>query len=370
MMFAFIAFVSVVSAVLIGVHYFVFLSFLRAFSLSTPFFKYVAIVFSFLLPLGFFAASALAHFWENAFARGLYALFAFWMGAFVNMLLAAVLFFVIVFVAKSAGFGMPRPILAGTLLALALAVSLYGAWNAFHPVIKRISVTVPGLPESWKGKTIVHLSDIHLGSVYRTDFLQDVVDRTNALDPAAVMITGDLFDGMDGDLVSLTAPLGDIRSERGTFFVTGNHETYLGVERAFSALEGSGIRILDDRAVVEDGLAIVGIGFPERGMSKDIPKVAASLVKSVGGMPSILLYHAPSDIDRMKGTGVGLQLSGHTHRGQQFPFQLITRLVHKGYDYGLYDLGGYALHTSSGVGTWGPMLRIGTRSEIVAITLR
>lgn len=370
MMFAFIAFVSVVSAVLIGAHYLVLLSFLRAFSLSAPFFKYVALALSFLLPLGFFAASALAHFWENAVARGLYSLFAFWMGAFVNILLAAALFFVIVFAAKSAGFGISRPVLAGILLMLALAVSVYGVWNAFHPVIKRISVAVPGLPESWKGKTIVHLSDIHLGPVYRADFLQDVVDRTNTLDPAAVMITGDLFDGMDGDLASLTAPLGDIRSEYGSFFVTGNHETYLGVERSLAALGGSGIRVLDDRAVVEDGLAIVGIGFPERGVEKDIPAVAASLVKGVGGVPSILLYHAPTDIDRMKGTGIALQLSGHTHRGQQFPFQIITRLVHKGYDYGLYDLGGYSLHTSSGVGTWGPMLRIGTRSEIVAITLR
>lgn len=370
MMVAFIAFVAFVSVILIGAHYFVFLSFLRAFSLSAPLLKYAALVLSFLLPLGFFAASALAHFWENALARGIYSIFAFWMGAFVNILLAALLFLTIVFVAKLAGFGVSRSILAGILLALAFAVSAYGAWNALHPVVKRITVVIPGLPESWKGKTVVHLSDIHLGPVYRAGFLQDVVNRTNALDPAAVMITGDLFDGMDGDLASLTAPLGDIRSERGTFFVTGNHETYLGVERSLSALRESDIRILDDRAVVEDGLAIVGIGFPERGMKKDIPEIAASLVKSVGGMPSILLYHAPTNIDRMKGTGIGLQLSGHTHHGQQFPFQLITRLVHKGYDYGLYDLGGYTLHTSSGVGTWGPMLRIGTRSEIVAITLR
>lgn len=370
MMLAFIAFVSVVSAVLIGAHYFVFLSFLRAFSLSAPLFKYVALTLSFLLPLGFFAASALAHFWENAAARGLYVSFAFWMGTFVNILFAALVFLAAVSVAKITGFGVSRPILAAVLLSLAFAVSAYGAWNAFHPVVKRISVAIPGLPESWKGKTIVHLSDIHLGPVYRAEFLRGVVDRTNALDPAAVMITGDLFDGMDGNLASLTSPLGDIRSERGTFFVTGNHETYLGVERSLAALGGSGMQILDDRAVVEDGLAIVGIGFPERGVEKDIPAVAASLVNSAGGVPSILLYHAPTDIDRMKGTGIGLQLSGHTHRGQQFPFQFITWLVHKGYDYGLYDLDGYALHTSSGVGTWGPMLRIGTRSEIVAITLR
>lgn len=369
MMASFLIFVSVMLVVLVGAHYLVFLLFLRAFSFTSLTSNHVALGLAFVLPIGFLFASALVHAWEHALARGVYFLFAFWMGAFVNLLLAALALLAATFIARLVELDIYRPAVAGALLALALVVSVYGVWNAFHPIVKRISVTIPELPDAWRDKTIVHLSDIHLGPVYRADFLRNVVERTNALDPAAVMITGDLFDGMDGDLDGLVGPLGDIRAEKGTFFVTGNHETYLGVERSLSALEGTGVEILDDRVVVEDGLAIIGISYPERGMQKDIPELATRLSESLVGMPSILLYHSPTDIDRMKETGIGLQLSGHTHRGQQFPFQLVTRLVHKGYDYGLYDFGKYALYTSSGVGTWGPMLRIGTRSEIVVITL-
>lgn len=365
----FIFFAIIFIGVLFIVHYAVFASLSVFFSFTATWSRAAVWTASFAIPANFFLASFFMHSVDGKVMRAWYALSAFSLGLVSN------LFFLVLFgwgvVSGLRFFGVhPKLAVIGVFVAvLGVAVSVYGVSNALRPTVRQVSVTIPGLPEQWKGKMIVQLSDIHLGPIHRTDFLRGVVDQVNGLHPAAVMIVGDLFDGMDGDLDSLVGPLGDIRTEKGVFFSTGNHETYLGVNRSLSALEGTAVEILDDRLVVVDGLAVIGIGYPERGMKKDIPELAASLAGSVPGMPNILLYHAPTDIDRMKESGINLQLSGHTHRGQQFPFNFVTHLVHKGYDYGLYDLGEYTLSVSSGVGTWGPPIRLGTMSEIVVITL-
>lgn len=365
----FIFFAIIFIGVLFIVHYAVFASLSVFFSFTATWSRAAVWTASFAVPANFFLASFFMHSVDGPVMRAWYALSAFSLGLVSN------LFFLVLFgwgvVSGLRFFGVhPKLAVIGVFIAvLGVAVSVYGISNALRPTVRHVSVAIPGLPDQWKGKMVVQLSDIHLGPIYRTDFLRGVVDQVNELHPAAVMIVGDLFDGMDGDLDSLVGPLGDIRAEKGVFFSTGNHETYLGVARAFSALEGTGVEILDDRVAVVDGLAVIGIGYPERGAEKDVPGLAMSLADSVSGMPNILLYHAPTDIDRMKEAGIDLQLSGHTHRGQQFPFNLATHLVHKGYDFGLYEFGFYSLSVSSGVGTWGPPIRLGTRSEIVVITL-
>ena len=185
-----------------------------------------------------------------------------------------------------------------------------------------------------------------------------------------IVITGDLFDGMDGNLDGLVGPLENLRVSDGIFFITGNHETYLGIDKTFSILEKTQVAILDDAVKNIRGLQLVGISYPERGESKDIVKVMEALPGFEKNKPTILLYHSPVQIDTIKNSGVDLQLSGHTHAGQLFPLGLITRLVYKGYDYGLRTLGDFSIYTSNGVGTWGPPMRTGNTPEIVNITLR
>jgi predicted MPP superfamily phosphohydrolase len=368
-MMTFALFALMFLSVLIGAHLAVFLSlsfFLASFG-AWP--RVSVLILSVVFPANFILASFLMHSAENASVRLWYTVSAFSLGLISNLFFLIILGWGVIFAVRLFG-AQPRMAIIGmAIIIFGSAVSIYGISNAFRPIIRHATVAIQGLPEQWKGKTIVQLSDIHLGPVYRADFLRGVVDQVNGLHPAAVMIVGDLFDGMDGDLDSLVGPLGDIRAEKGVFFSTGNHETYLGVNRSLSALEETGVEILDGRFVVVDGLAIIGISYPDRGAEKDIPALAGAFSRSVPNTPNILLYHAPIDIDRMKESGIDLQLSGHTHRGQQFPFNFVTHLVHKGYDYGLYHFGKYTLSVSSGVGTWGPPIRLGTRSEIVAITL-
>ena len=359
------AFLLSTIAILFGAHFLVYVSIVHFFAISSASHRHILAALFAFLSVSFILSSIAAHFYENVATRFAYFLSGFWMGLLVNLILAFSLLWLLIwfrFVPEQAFLGV---VFSGA----AILFSLFGVWQALHPTINHVTVRIPGIPETWKGQTIVQLSDVHLGHVYRAGFLKGVVAQVNMLHPKLVVITGDLFDGMDGHLDSLVQPFNDIESEKGVFFVTGNHETYLGVETALAALQGTQVVVMKDEVRDIDGLRLIGINFPARGEEKDIMTTLGSLRDQFIGQPNILLYHAPSQIDEVAESGVNLMLSGHTHRGQQFPFQYITRLVHHGYDYGLYTIGNFSLSTTSGVGTWGPTMRIGTQSEIVAITL-
>lgn len=367
--FIFIPVATLVLSLFFGAHYGVYLFVTRFFDLSTSAKTILAIVLV-ILSVSFFASSAVSHWADGLFSRAWYFVSGVWMGTLINLLLAMAATYIVLGLARLLAIDLSGPALAGAFLVLAFIVSAYGVWNAMHPRIKNISVTVPNLPDEWRGKKIVQISDVHLGHVYQESFLRKVVEQINAEDPKIVVITGDLFDGMDGKLESFVGPLDDIRAENGVLFVNGNHETYLGTQKALDILQQTRVRILRDEVIDEDGLAFIGLRYPERGETKNIVETLGSLRPEFSGKPSVLLYHAPVMINQIaKAGGVNLQLAGHTHQGQQFPFQFVTHLVHKGYDYGLHQIGDYALYTSSGVGTWGPTMRAGTQSEIVVITL-
>lgn len=354
---------------LLGAHAIVYVSLVHFFSITASAHRYILVSVLAFLAASFFLSSVIAHFFENGFTRVYYFLSGFWLGFLVNIIMALAIAWLTIWASQYLHMDLNKSSVGAFLLGLAFLLSLYGVWHALHPVVKNISVRIPNLPQQWKGKTIVQLSDVHLGHVYQAGFLEGVVKQVNALHPKMVVITGDLFDGMDGYLGSLVEPFNGLRADNGVFFVTGNHETYLGIEKAFVALQDTEVMILKDEVRDVDGLRLVGISFPKRGEKKDLIATLKSLQNQFLGQPSVLLYHAPARIEEVAESGVNLMLSGHTHRGQQFPFRYITHLVHEGYDYGLYRRGDFSLYTTSGVGTWGPTMRIGTQSEIVAITL-
>jgi len=356
-------------AVVFGAHAFFYFSVVRFFGIAPGWNRRMLAVVLALLSVSFILASFLAHRQETFFTRTFYIAGGTWLGLFTNLLMATVACRLVLLGFRFAGWSLSSAVIASVLLGMAVLYTGYGVWNAFNPVVRRVSVTVKGLPDGWKGKTVVQLSDVHLGHVYKREFLKGVVGMVNGLHPDMVVITGDLFDGMDGALSELAAPLRDLNAPDGVFFVTGNHETYLGVDKAFSILEGSKVTVMDDRVLDIRGLQLVGVGFPKRGMTRDVQKTILSLPGFVPGKPTLLLYHSPGGSDGAMAAGVNLQLSGHTHKGQIFPFGFITDYVYKGRDYGIYSSGDYTLYTTDGVGTWGPPMRTGNRPEIAAITL-
>jgi predicted MPP superfamily phosphohydrolase len=360
-------FIAVAISILFLSHYFIYFSLVRFFALAGRR-KIVLGVILFLLPASFIAGSTLARWMDNPVGRAIYFGSALWLGVGLTLMVAFGVAWAVLGAARLAALRPPLAALGAAATALAVLFSAYGVWNARHPRVHHLTVKIKNLPPAWQGKRIVQISDVHLGHILGPSFMQSLVEQSNAQKSEAVFITGDLFDGADGRLDQLVAPLDGLVAPRGVYFITGNHEVYLGVARAFSALEKTKVKILNDEMLTLDGLEIIGIAYPQRGESKDLAEVAKRLGHDPS-RPSILLYHSPAQTERAKAAGISLQLAGHTHYGQIFPFQFVTWRVFGKYYRGLHTEGDYTLYTSSGAGTWGPAMRTGNRPEITVLHL-
>jgi predicted MPP superfamily phosphohydrolase len=328
----------------------------------------LAVIF-FLMPLSFVGSMFLAHAVDNILTRVFYFCASLWLGVGLTLLAALGCAWVALGVAGVAGL-KPRPLWFGiAALTLTVLYSAYGIVNAYHPRPVECTVRIKNLPSGWQGKTIVQLSDVHLGRIFRAKFLSRVVEKVNAQNPEMVLITGDLFDGARGNLEALVAPLNRMNAPQGTYFVTGNHEAYLGVSHAVAALRTTPVTVLSDECVMVDGLQVVGIAYPDGRDARGFSQRLAAVTEFNPHLPSILLYHTPSQIPAAKAAGISLQLSGHVHQGQIFPLQFVTRLIYGKYYHGLTSEGDFTIYTSSGTGAWGPTMRTGNHPEIVVIRL-
>jgi predicted MPP superfamily phosphohydrolase len=359
-------FIGAAISILFLSHYFIYYSIVHFFGVAGGRKATLGVVL-FLLPASFIATTIFARRSENPAATVLYFSSSLWLGVGLTLMT----FFAVAWAAwgltRLAAHSPGPALFGGVAMVLGFLYSGYGVWNAYHPREEDLTVKIRNLPAAWRGKKVVQLSDVHLGHILGAPFLERIVEETNAQSPSMVFITGDLFDGADGRLDELVGPLNGLKAPLGTYYVTGNHETYLGVERAYAALKNTPVRILRDEMVVVDGLQIVGLSYPERGSSKDVGEVIKKLPGFDPRLPSILLYHSPTQVQQAKAAGIDLQLSGHTHQGQIFPIQFISRLIYGKYYNGLHTDGDYTIYTSSGAGTWGPTMRTGNHPEIAVI---
>lgn len=386
-----VLFLSVILALTIGAHLLFCKAVLRLFMINSPVLKISLFVILFFLSLSFMASFFLLRWQANSLTVGFYMFSAVWTGLFINLLLAVLLSWLVITAIWIAGTYPDTRLIAAGCMTLAVLFSAYGMWNAFHPRIKKLDIELENLPDQWKGKTLVQLSDIHLGHFYGPKFLDGLVRRVNALNPELIFITGDLFDGMASDISRFAAGLNQFKAEKGVYFVTGNHENYIGLNRALNVLAQTRINILQNEVVEIDGLQIIGISYPGIKGVDQIQGLEKTGPTAAGREPRIMLFHTPTNISPKKGDGldrhfstywvpdtnfsaaqklsVDLQLSGHTHAGQIFPFGYLTKLLYKGFDHGIQRLDDFAIFTTSGVGTWGPPLRTGSRPEIAMIIL-
>ena len=258
---------------------------------------------------------------------------------------------------------------AGTLTAVALR-------SALGPVaVKRVPVMLARLPSAMNGFTLVQLTDIHVGPTIGRAFIETIVARTNALNPDLIAITGDLVDGTVEELRDSVAPLARLRARHGVYFVTGNHEYFSGAAPWIAELTRLGIRCLrNERVSIGDGadsfeLAGVddrsGARFGEAGHGEDLDKTLAALDPQ---REVVLLAHQPKSVFAAARFGVGLQISGHTHGGQIWPFSYFVRLQQP-FVAGLHRHEGAQVYVSRGTGYWGPPMRLGAPAEITQLVL-
>ena len=363
----FIMFLLVFLSILLGGHLFLYFSLVKFLSIMNTSIKIWLGLILFVLSISFILSSILAHYSEGILARITYNIFSFWLGLGWNLTMALAFSWIVFMITRLMGVSFDLKYLVFFSFVFAFIYSAWGAWNAYHPKIKNVSVSIKNIPSEWQNKKIIQLSDVHLGHIYGKKFLNGIVGKVNQENPDIIFITGDLFDGMDGELSYLISPLNALKAKDGIYFITGNHETYLGVEKAREALKETPVQVLDNEIKNIEGMQVIGISYPERGETGNLKDKFKKINNFNSEMPSILLYHNPKVAKEARELGINLQLSGHTHQGQIFPFGIITYWVYGKYHSGLVKEGDFNIYTSVGTGTWGPMMRTSGRAEITSI---
>ncbi len=325
-----------------------------------------------LLSLVFVIATLLSFRFNNRAVRLFYWLGAVWIGLanflFVGAGIAWLADLVLRFAIPAATRLACRPYIAVTLLGVSIATAVYGLVNARMIRLRKITVQLPNLPECWRGRQAALVSDLHLGHINGFAFTRRIAAMVRSLDPAIIFLPGDLFDGSKVDPLHVAAPLLELKPPLGMYFVGGNHEEFGGAAEFEAALRSGGIRVLHNECAEVDGVRIVGVAYGPSTYPLQMRTFLEGL-NLKGGPASILLNHVPNRLPLAEHAGVSLQLSGHTHGGGQiFPFNFITRRAFGKFTYGLQRFGEMQVYTSSGAGTWGPPMRVGTHSEIVLLT--
>lgn len=362
----FAVFLLIVQSILLWAHWFIYRTWVSFRGISNhPGITVSQVVFG-ALAFSFVAASLLAYRYRSRPVKVLYRVAAAWLGTVNFLFLAACTSWMLTIVASLAGFSMPQARVVTITYALAVLASLYGIANARWVRVRRIKVKLPNLPESWRGRVAALASDLHLGHVNGIRFLQRIVARLTRLAPDVVFLTGDLYDGTKVDPAAVVAPLRHLVAPLGAFFVTGNHEEFRDPSGYLQAVHNSGVRVLNSEKVNVDGLQIVGVPYHE---TVNPRRFQAALERAAiePGRASVLLSHSPHALPAAEQAGISMQLSGHTHGGQIFPFTWFTRRIFRAYTYGLQRFREMLVYTTTGAGTWGPPMRVGTSPEIVLI---
>jgi predicted MPP superfamily phosphohydrolase len=352
-----IGFIAVVQSVLFLTHYFLYETWTFSPGGSeTPGAFWIKLVLGFL-SVSFIAASLLAFRYTNPALRAFYRAAAVWMGLVSFLFLAAVSSWIIFGVARLAGLNMSFHRTVEWLFGAATVAGFCGVFNASWTRITRTA---------WRGRRAALISDVHLGHVRNGSFLRRLVAKTLREVPDAIFVAGDLYDGTAIDARRAAEPLNQLVAPQGVYFVAGNHEQFGDDSKYLNAIAAAGVRVLSNEKVEVDGLQIIGVPYRNATQNGQL----ASVLDDLGldrDRASILLTHAPDHPEIAEAAGVSLQLSGHTHLGQFLPWSWMARRIYRQFVYGLSRIGKMQVFTSSGAGTWGPPLRLGSNPEIVML---
>jgi predicted MPP superfamily phosphohydrolase len=335
----------------------------------------------FIVASSFIGGRLLENVWLSAVSDVLVWMGAFWIAAmlyfFLSLLLLDLLRLVNHWVPFFPSFVTARPSTAKGVVALVITGSILlllaaGHVNARIPRVQTLHLTIPKKVQGLETLNVVAASDIHLGSIIGKKRLDSMVARINALNPDLVLLPGDIVDEDLAPVIkhNLGDTLRNLSSRWGVFAVTGNHEYIGGVEEAYAYLSEHGVTVLRDRVVkVKDAFYLVGREDRSiRRAGKNRKPLQELMALTDPNCPIILMDHQPFQLEEGETNGVDLQISGHTHHGQLWPLNLITRRVYE-LSWGYKKKNSTHVYVSCGFGTWGPPVRLGNRPEIVNIRI-
>jgi hypothetical protein len=364
------------------VNYYIFMRGWQAIPAGSPL-RTPYLVLFLILALAFIAGRFLERVWLSPVSEGLVWTGSFWLAAMLYCFLAVILLDTLRLVHHFVPFFPPAVtgayeaakfrIFLG-VITLVVMVLAAGHLNARHPRTKELHIALGKAAQGADTMTIVAASDIHLGTIIGRTSLRSLVGRINALAPDLILLPGDIVDEDLGPVIreNLGETLRDLRAPLGVFAVTGNHEFIGGAEAACRYLQEHGITLLRDSvARLPNGVMLVGREDASGrqfggGQRKPLREIMAGVDRSA---PVILMDHQPFRLAEGAGNGVDLQLSGHTHHGQLWPFNYITRAIYE-LSWGYMRKEQTGIYVSCGVGTWGPPVRTVGRPEIVRITMK
>lgn len=339
-----------------------------------------------MLSVSFVGGSLCAWYSHHFLVRIWYTLAAVWLGLASYFLWASLLCWIVSGFIRLAGVGWPPKYVADILFGAALVVGVYGIFNAAKFRITRLTVRLPNLPSQWRGRMAALVSDMHLGHVRNGRFIRRLVRTLNDLRPDVVFLAGDLYDGTSADFRKLAEPWRQLTAvssngagsalavnnksgaaaRLGVYYIAGNHEEFYGDAEYHAPLVAAGVRELNNQKVEVDGLQVIGVHYRDAAHPESYGRILrnAAIDRS---RSSVLLLHAPVNLQIAEAEGVSLQLSGHTHGGQFFPYTWVAGRVWGRLIHGLSRIGNLQVYTNYGAGTWGPPMRVGTFAEIVLI---
>ena len=365
----FISFLFVVNIILFFAHIFIYKHILSVFPILENYKPYIIVLFIVLFSL-FFVGNFLLYIYPSKISYIMYNTGALWLGIFWILFMVTVLSFSIGVINNYFHLGWPLYYINIILYTLAIFINIYAIYNGANVKVTYYKVHINNLSEDLKNKRAILFADTHYGAIYNENNAKELLQLIQSQNPDILFMAGDFYDGPKIDFTRPANVYKDYNPKLGKYFVSGNHEEYAGKIETMKAIEDAGFIISDNNIININGLQIVGIPYKmNRGDNNNYAEEILNNLKYNKDMPSIILKHVPLDLDVLVDNNASLILSGHTHNGQMWPFNLFTKYIYKGLNYGLNNVNNSntQIITTSGAGSWGPPQRLGTKPEIVVI---
>jgi len=365
MILRFIIFLTIVFSIIFFGHFLIYktqIKFLDIQNIASK--RYLIMFYSLIFGLLFvsmFATRAA----NNWFVNSMYYVSILWLPILMYLFLFSSATWIIFGISKIINFQINFKILYYVFLSLVVLITIFGMFTYYNIKHEIVTIEIKNLPEKWKHKKVLLISDIHIGNFRDDKFIANFVEILNKQNADIIFICGDLFDGTKLEIENTANQLNKLKANQKIYFVYGNHETFSHQESVDKIIAKTKFIVLNNQIDTIDGVNIMGINHTALHNDSVIKMLAA---KNSNNNPTIFLCHEPmKNIDNLKLLNIDLQLSGHTHAGQFFPINLITKAIYGKMNYGYADFGDFKQFTSSGLGVWGPPLRIMSQSEFVDI---